>query len=367
MTKVALVITRFIVGGAQLHVLDLANRLRDRAEVFLVTGPSIGPEGDLLPAAAHFKPVIVPSMRRAINPVRDALAYRDLVRVFRDLKPDVVHTHSSKAGILGRRAAAKAGVPAIVHTVHGMPWHRDQSGIVKGFYARLERGAARHAKALICVSESVRREVLARGIAPAEKCVVIPCGVDFAPAPRSTLGLSDDAWVVMSISRLAPAKGHDLLLDAAAKAMREVPTLQLIFVGDGSERRALERKAERMGLGDHLIITGVVDHAKVPGYLSRANVVAHASTREGLPLTIVEAAMAGVPVVAFDLDGAREVVRPGETGLLTTPDGLADALVEAWRRESELREAAGRRAEELRVRFDPARAADRVFEVYLRS
>lgn len=366
MVKVALVITRFIVGGAQLHVLDLARRLRGRADVTLVTGPPFGPEGDLMPAAADFNPVVVPQMRRAINPVRDALAYRNLMRVFADLKPDVVHTHSSKAGILGRRAAAAAGVPTIVHTVHGMPWHRDQSALTKSFYAWLERRAAKNARALICVSEAVKAEFVAREIAPAEKCHVIPCGVELYPSPRSSLGLPDDAWVVMSISRLAPAKGHDLLIDAAARVLRDIPTLQLVFVGDGAERARLERLAEKRGLGDHLVITGVLAHDKIPAYLSRANVVAHASTREGLPLTLIEAGLAGVPVVAFDLDGAREVVRHGETGLLTQPGRLHEALLEAWRRERELRENAWKRADELRARFDPARMADRIFELYQR-
>lgn len=366
MIKVAQIITRLIQGGAQAHVLELCEFLKrdGRFEVTLIAGPPIGPEGELVTRARSLgiELLIVDSMRRAINPWRDWRAGRELRRLLGAWRPDIVHTHSAKAGVLGRRAAAALGVPKIFHTIHGMPFHPGQSVFVRELGAWFERRGARVSTKLICVGAAMRDAVTFWDIAPHEKIEVIPCGVDLSKfdarhVPRADLGLPD-GFLVVTVSRLAVGKGHAELIDAATGM-----DARLVFVGDGELRGALEARAERRGVTLH--VTGMVPPERVPSYLAAADVVAHPSFREGMPLALLEGALAQRPLVALDFDGAREIVRDGENGILCAPDELAASLRRMRSEHERFARAAREGVGDLRLRYDKEKTLARVAHLYV--
>lgn len=341
--RVAHVITRMIVGGAQENTFyncrDLVERFGD--EVLLITGPSPGPEGALLEQAqAAFPVAVIPTLNRAINPFRDWHAYREIKRHLREFRPDVVHTHSAKGGILGRLAAAALQVPAIVHTVHGAPFGPYEPWWRSKFYQACEWYAGQKCHALISVADAMTELLVNAKIAPREKFTTIYSGMEVEPFLESAklredyrrrLGFSENDIVVAKIARLFPLKGHPDLLAAAAVAIQKVPQLQFLLIGDGILRGQVEQQIAARGLDAHFKFTGLVPPAEIPGYLAASEMLVHTSLREGLPRTLPQALLAGKPVIAYDIDGAREVTLPNQTGfLLPAGDiaGLAAAIVE---------------------------------------
>ncbi len=325
------VITRMILGGAQENTLLTCEGLvRKGHDVLLLTGPTTGPEGELLGEAARRNVPVeeVPGLVRPIAPLKDWRACRLLRERFRALRPDVVHTHSSKAGVLGRIAARKAGVPVVVHTIHGLPFHRYQDPLRNWLYARAESYAARRCDRIICVADAMTRQAVAAGVAPPDHFVTVHSGMEvesFVAARsqredmRARLGYSADDFVIVKLARLFELKGHEFVLDAAAALSRSHPRARFLLVGDGMLREALEERARKLGIADRVKFAGLVPAAEVPGYLAAADLAVHASLREGLPRVVPQALLTGTPVVAFDLDGAPEVIRHGETGLLVPP------------------------------------------------
>lgn len=341
--RVAHVITRMILGGAQENTLLTCEGLRERFgdEVLLVTGPALGPEGSLI-ERAHERGVpvaIVPALRRAIHPARDLASYAAIKRTLRDFAPDVVHTHSAKGGILGRAAAWSLGTKAIVHTVHGAPIYPGQGAATRAFYTACERWAARRCHALVSVADAMTEQLVAAGIAPREKFTTIYSGMDVEPflaaeaqraRVRAELGYRDDDIVVGKIARLFELKGHDDVVEAARAVVTRVPRVAFLFVGDGELRASLGRRIDEAGLGERFRFTGLVPPERIPGLLAAMDLVVHASLREGLARVLPQALLAGRPVVSYDVDGAREVVIDGETGILLPPRdvaGLAGAIV----------------------------------------
>jgi glycosyltransferase involved in cell wall biosynthesis len=366
--KIVHVITRMILGGAQENtLLSCAGLLGLGHQVRLVTGPTAGPEGELLSEArSRGVPVEeIPDLVRPVSPLRDLRAYRALRRRFAELAPDVVHTHSSKAGVLGRAAARAAGVPVVVHTIHGLPFHRYQSALLRWAYARAERWAARRCDQLVSVAEAMTDQAVAAGVAPREKFVTIYSGMEVEPflrarerrrEVRARLGYAPGDFVVAKLARLFELKGHQYLLEAARRASVAHPELRLLLVGDGVLRGRLQAQARAAGLAEQVTFAGLVPAAEVPGYLAAADLLVHASLREGLPRAVPQALLAGTPVAAFDLDGTGEIVRDGETGLLVAPRD-AQGLAGAIRRMVEDREFAARSAaagQELARRLFPA-------------
>ncbi len=319
------VITRLILGGAQENTVLTCEGLRARGhQVTLVTGPPLGPEGELLERARRggYRVIVLDSLRRAIHPWRDWTSYRALRRLFREERPQIVHTHSSKAGVLGRRAARAERVPVVVHTIHGLPFHEYQSRLAHGVYRACERAAAGWCDRMFCVGEVMKEKAVAAGLGPPEKFDVVYSGMEVerflrpqdGAAARSRLGIPAGATVAGVVSRLAPLKGHEYLIDAAEE-------LHLLFVGDGETKGEVEKRARKRGVP--VTFTGMVAPDRIPEMLAAMDLLVHTSFREGLPRAIPQAILAGVPVVAFDCDGAREVVRAGETGRLVPPGDTA--------------------------------------------
>ena len=342
--RIAHVITRLILGGAQENtVLSCEDLLRIYGDdVLLVTGPPLGPEGSLLERArAGGVPLeIIPELRRAIHPWRDLVSYRRILQILRDFRPEVVHTHSGKAGILGRMAASRLGVPAIVHGVHGAPFHPYQSAAARLFFRACERWAAPKCHAFVSVADAMTDLMAGAGVAPREKFTTIYSGMEVEPLLESAkhrgrvrleLGYRPEHVVIGKVARLFHLKGHEYVIRAARQVVDAQPDARFLLVGDGILRDRLERQIAGAGLEGHFQLTGLVPPERIPELIAAMDIVVHASLREGLARVLPQALIGGKPVVSYDVDGAREVVIPDQTGFLLPPKSvgeMADALTQ---------------------------------------
>ena len=366
--RIAHVITRMIVGGAQENTLlccqDLIRLYDD--DVLLVTGPSLGPEGDLLGQGRGGDVPLapVPELRRAIHPWRDSHSYFAIKRILREFKPDVVHSHSAKGGVLGRMAAHALRVPAIVHTVHGAPFHPYQGGAARRLFRWCESYAARRCHAMVSVADAMTELMVDAGVAPRDKFTTIYSGMDVEPflaandhrqRVRDELGFSDQHVVIGKIARLFHLKGHEYLVQAARRVVQQCPNARFLLVGDGLLREKLQRQIAEADLSEYFRFVGLVPPEQIPAMLGAMDVLVHVSLREGLARALPQALIAGKPVVSYDVDGTREVAITGETGFLIPPKQvgpLADALIElasdAQLRERMGQEGRGRFTEQFR-------------------
>jgi glycosyltransferase involved in cell wall biosynthesis len=376
--RICHVITRLILGGAQENTILSCRGLHQRGhDVTLVTGPAVGPEGELLSAAKAdgYRVTVLDTMRREIHPFHDWRAYRELVRLLRDLRPDVMHSHSSKAGILARAAASHVGGMKIVHTIHGLPFHPYQGAVAHRLYVELERHAARKTDAIISVADAMTRQALSAGVGEARQYTTIYSGMEVEPylaRPsaadefRRGLNLPDGAVLVTQVSRLAELKGHEFILQAA-RLLRS-SNVYICFVGDGRLRPAIERQIAEMGLPDRFRLTGLLPPAMIPAVMHATDILVHCSLREGLARALPQAMLAGKPVVSYDVDGAAEVVS-ADTGVLLPPrevTGLA-AAIDQLAGAAAQRERLGRAGREMaKARFDWRVMVDQIEALYKR-
>ena len=336
-------ITRLIVGGAQentlLTVEDQHHLFGDR--VTLITGPGLGPEGSLEDRARNggLDLRIINASRRSIHPWRDCQTYRELVRLLKQIRPDVLHTHSSKAGIIGRVVAARLNLPC-VHTIHGASFHVGQSQFAYKMYEWLERRVAPMTDRFISVCDAMTEQYVEAGIAPRNQFTTVYSGFDVEPflhpprppaTVRAELGLKPDDVVIGKVARLFPLKGHEYLVRAAKSVIDRCPNVRFLLVGDGILRPQFEAELAASGIRDRFVFAGLVPPSQVPELIHAMDIVAHTSVWEGLARVLPQGLIAGKPVVSYDIDGAGEVVIPGETGFLLPPrslNELSDALCE---------------------------------------
>jgi glycosyltransferase involved in cell wall biosynthesis len=341
--RIVHIITRMIVGGAQentrFNCLDLVRDYGD--DVTLITGPSLGAEGSLLDKYQDpdLKTILVPELIRSIRPWTDFRAARILQKHLTQLRPDVVHTHSAKAGILGRSVAWKLKIPCVVHTVHGAPFHPYQAWPVRKLYQICERWAARRCHRLISVADAMTDLLVEAKIAERSKFVTIYSGMDIEPflnadqnrlQLRKDLGIRPEDIVVGKIARLFHLKGHQYLLACAQRVVQADPRIRFLLVGDGILRESLEKEIASMGLKNHFIFTGLVPPHEIPELIGAMDMLMHVSLREGLARALPQALLAGKPVISYDIDGAKEVVIEGQTGILLPPKSiqpLGDAIL----------------------------------------
>ena len=353
--RIVHVITRLIVGGAQENTLLTAAGQAEEFgdDVTVVTGPGAGPEGSLEEWALQrgLAVRLIPEMGRAIRPWKDWRSYQAIATAIRELSPDIVHTHSSKAGILGRAAAHRQQVP-VVHTIHGAAFHFGQSRLSQAVFRQAERWAARRCQKLISVCDAMTRQYVNARIATPEMFTTIYSGMDVEPfldPPRSReevraeLGFQDDDIVVGKVARLFNLKGHRYLLEAASQIIEKCPRARFLLVGDGPLRDQFEARISRDGLADHFVLAGLVPPGRIPELLHATDLVVHASVWEGLARVLPQSMIAGKPVVSFEIDGAPEVVLHEETGLLVQPESV-EGLIESVTRlasDQELRDRMG--------------------------
>jgi glycosyltransferase involved in cell wall biosynthesis len=363
--KICHVITRLIVGGAQENTVATCIGLRRQGhECDLVTGPQTGPEGSLAEQvrAADVPLIYLDELRRAPNPFQDIAACRALRRLFERERYDIVHTHSGKAGFVGRLAAHLAGVPVVVHTIHGPSFYRYQNPVGNWIFRAAEQVAAQWTTQFVSVADAMTEQYRAAGIAG--RYVTVRSGMDieaFLRAPASR------GFVVGKVARLFRLKGHEYLMEAAPAIVAAVPEVKFLIVGDGAYRQRYERWADRLGLRDRFEFVGLVRPDEIPGLMARMDVLVHLSLREGLPRTLPQALASGRPVVAFDVDGAREVCRDGATGFLVRAEdaaGVADAVIRLLR-DRELATRFGARGRELvRAEFAEERMVTEIINLY---
>ena len=340
--RIVHIITRLILGGAQENTVLTAAGLHHlyRDDVTLITGPAEGPEGDLFgrTAAEGLKVEVMPELVRAIRPALDFQAYRKLRAAIRRLEPEVVHTHSSKAGILGRWAAWDERVPAVVHTIHGLPFGPFETPLKNRLYIALERWAARRCHAIVGVCDAMAAQALATGVGRPEQYLTVYSGMDAdaflnPPRPRDEvrreLGLAEDEVAFATVARLFELKGHDDILAIATRVIEANPKVRFVWIGDGIWRERLTAQIDRLGLRSSFILTGLVPPDRIPELLQAADAVIHPSLREGLARVLPQSLLVGRPVISYDIDGAREVVLP-ETGILLKPrdlEGLGNGIL----------------------------------------
>ena len=331
--RVSHVITRLIVGGAQENTLSSVVGLGRRPdwEVELISGPTRGAEGSLESVARAVPGLlrVEPSLVRPVHPLMDGLAYLRLKAHFRRTRPHIVHTHSGKAGIVGRFAARHAGVPLVIHTIHGPSFGEFQGRLANTAFRGAELAAARATDHFVVVAEAMARQYQAAGIGTPGQYTRIFSGFDLDPflgAGRDAelaarLGIRPGDFVVGKVARLFRLKGHDELFAEANDLVRRVPNVRFLLLGDGPWRARFEAMATASpALSGRFIFAGLVPPSEVCRYLGLMDVLVHLSRREGLARVLPQALAAGKPVIALDCDGAGEVCREGETGFLLKGD-----------------------------------------------
>jgi glycosyltransferase involved in cell wall biosynthesis len=339
--RVLHIITRMIVGGAQENTLLSVEGLDKlpEYEVTLASGVDNGPEGELLSRArTTTRLVIIPELGRSINPLADLKAFWKLYRLIKRGRYHIVHTHSSKAGVLGRLAAKLAGTPFIVHTLHSLVFHEYQPWLVNRTWRVVKKVCAPVTDHFISVSSIISQKAIAAGIDRPDKFSTIYSGMELdwflqaqvdGAAIRREFGIPLAAPVVGKIARLFPLKGHDQLMDAAPEIVRRQPDVRFFLIGDGILYEHLRARAQAAGILDNFVFAGLIDRERIPEMLAAMDVVVHTSLREGLARVLPQALAMGKPCVSFDIDGAPEVVIPDQTGYLVKPNdaaGLADCV-----------------------------------------
>lgn len=339
--RILRIIARLNVGGPAIHVTLLTQKLVPPAyESTLVCG-SIDPgEGDMryYAEARGVTPIIVPELGRGVNPLRDLVTTWKLYKLIREIEPDIVHTHTAKAGFAGRLAAWLAGVPVIVHTFHGHVFHGYFSKPVTQLFIMLERLTARMSDTVIVLTEGLRRELAEQyRITRRRHMTVLPLGLDldgFKNTPRKTgdfrraHNIPAEVALVGIVGRLVPVKNHALFLEAAAKIRAQMPDVHFIIVGDGDDemRASIRAKIDELSLNDAVTMTGWV--RDVAPIYSDLDALVISSVNEGTPVTVIEALAGCCPVVATAVGGLPDLLDGGALGALV-PSGDADALAAA--------------------------------------
>jgi glycosyltransferase involved in cell wall biosynthesis len=325
-------ITRLIVGGAQENTMYTAALLdKIRYQVEILSGPQTGSEGSLIEEvrARDIPLTIVPELVRQISPLNDFRSLTKMARSMRNNRCTIVHTHSSKAGILGRYAARLAGVPIIIHTVHGWSFHDRMSPLTRRTYIQLERLAASFSNSIITVSNRDIEKGLAARIGSRQQYHLIRSAIpldEFDPsnfehnAVRQELGIPDDAVVIGSIGRFSPQKNPLDWIRIAGEINRAADNVHFLLVGDGPLRSEVEMMLKSEGLWERTTLTGL--RRDVPRLLSIMDIFLLTSLWEGLPRTIPQAMTMGIPVIANRVGGIPEIIQEGVTGYLCQPGDI---------------------------------------------
>ncbi|MBN1562315.1 MAG: glycosyltransferase family 4 protein [Anaerolineae bacterium] len=341
--RIMRIIARLNVGGPAIHVTLLTEHLSPPDYESLLVCGQIGPdEGDMTYLAAQrgIEPVYIAELGRALSPIRDLSTLYKLWRLMRQFRPDVVHTHTAKAGFVGRIAAWLARVPVRVHTFHGHVFHGYFSPVKTKLFLWLERFTARLSDRLITISPGLRDELVTEyRIAPVSKFEIVPLGLELAPYAetprhqgdfRAEFNIPSDAPLIGIVGRLVPIKNHALFLQAADQVRRTIPNAQFVIIGDGERRAEIEAHVDTLNLRDAVTFTGWLQDLK-PAY-SDMDVLVISSDNEGTPVSIIEALAAGVAVVSTAVGGVPDLLRNGDYGRLVPPHdpgALADAIIDA--------------------------------------
>lgn len=336
--RIARITTTLNISGPSLQTILLtAGFTQAGHETLLIAGePWSGDSMEGLAQRYGVQPRLVPLLHRTLNPWHNLRALWRLYRILRELHPDIVHTHGTTAGFLGRLAARLAGVPVVVHTLHVHPFRGYYDRVATFFFIWIERIGALLSDSILTLSEGLRRELVETyHITSRKRINVLPLGFDlarFAETPRqqgifrATCKIPPRAPLVGIVGRLLPVKNHALFLQAAALIHQARPDVCFVIVGDGAEGEALRVQAQALGLAENVIFAGWQDD--MPAVYSDLDVLVSSSHNEGMPVPLLEALVAGVPVAATAVGGIPDLLEYGRAGLLVPP-GDAAALAQA--------------------------------------
>ncbi len=330
--KILHIITRLVQGGAQLNTVMCCEAQKKAGhDVILAYGPIYGPEGSLFEQArnAGIELHEVPSMVREVSPKKDREATDQLRELIRQLKPDIVHTHSSKAGVIGRIAAWDCKTPAVIHTVHGLPFHRGNNWLKNRVFIAAEKHAAKRCHKIIGITQAMIDEFNRRRIGRPDQYEVVPSGVDvgaFEMCPeektqlrekvRAKYNIEPDAKVIGLVARLDKFKGHDDLINCMPLLRHDHGNVYALFVGEGWYGKTLRDRIGFSSLGANVIFTGMLPENEVREHLAAMDLCVLPSYQEGQGRALVEAMLCDVPIVGYDVGGIPEVCIDGETGRL---------------------------------------------------
>jgi len=329
--------------------------------------------------------VVVDRLRRAINPYNDLIAYYKIKNLLERLQPDIVHTHSAKAGILGRIVAYgikgrwAPNRPAVVHTVHGLPFHPYQSRWVNRLYVAIEKYTAGRTDCFISVADAMTQQARAAGIgmdkeyvtaysAIDEDAFLNPISEDRRRDFRHKYGIAADAVVLVTIARLFMLKGHDYIIESAKTLAGRFPNVVWLFVGDGNLSEHYRNQLRELGLAERFKFTGLMPPDRIPLAVQASDILVHCSLREGLARTLPQAMLCGRPAISFDVDGAREVVNEN-TGRLIEPKNV-EQLIKACAeliQDKQLRDRLGQQGRQfVKDKFAPETMVNTIEQVYQR-
>jgi len=374
--RVLHVITRLIRGGADENTVFTVEGMdpsRYESDIVAGRGSDVSAFSERIRRCTR----VLPELVRDPHPWYDLVALFKLTRLIRRGRYDIVHTHTAKGGFLGRLASRLAGVPHVVHTLHGVTFHDHIPAPVRRVYVLMERLAAPCCDVMITVGEDVKRKYLEEAIGTRQQYVTIPSGMDTRsfeevrsdPSVRTDvrreLGFADDDLVIGMVSRLEPRKGYEYLFEAMRRLAPDFPRLRLLVVGEGAQHAELERLVRRLNLTERVVFAGYrEDVARV---ISAFDIAALTSLWEGLPRVLVQYSLLERPIVTFEVEGAREVVDDGVSGWVV-PLKDVDTLVDRLRRTAAnpaLRGEFGRRSRERVLgRWDVERMVERITAVY---
>jgi len=385
--KIVHIITRLILGGAQENTLITCKLLAQRGhDVTLITGPALGPEGELFKQTKNqkYKTIVVPKMIRAICPLYDTISYFQIKEHLKRIKPDIVHTHSAKAGILGRFAAHSIHNTQydmrntkIVHTIHGLAFHPYQNQLINKFYIAIEKAAAKRTDFFISVADAMTNQALAAGIGRPDKFTTAysaiekddflqPISEQLRRTFRLKYGIAEDAVVLVTIARLFMLKGHEYIIESAKTLSKQYENAVWLFVGDGNLSEHYKKQVRQLGLSKKIKFTGLLPPGQVPLAIQSSDILVHCSLREGLARTLPQAMLCAKPAVSFDIDGAREVVNEN-TGRLIEQKNVEQlkkacaGLIE----DKDLRDSLGKAGREsVKEKFAPKTMVDTIEAVY---
>ncbi len=377
--KVMRMIARLNIGGPAIHVILLTSMLNsERYESILVTGKEGPKEGNMLSLAREkgVEPLMVPSLGRELHPLRDLITLWKLYWLIRREKPDIVHTHTAKAGTVGRLAAWLAGVPVIIHTFHGHVLHGYFSSWKNSFFRSIERFLARRCSRVITVSECCRQDLLRYNIGTDESLRTIYLGLELEKfrlpdeeevrqIVRQQYEIPQEAFVVGIVARLVPIKRHEVLFQAVPKVLREYPETYFVIVGDGELRESLEQLAQRLNIAHCCIFCGFRNDPE--RVYAAFDLTVLTSGNEGLPVTVIESLASGKAVVATEVGGVPELIEEGKNGYIVekeNPDSVADGIIKAVA-DPEKTKTMGKNAQDETIRkFSSQRLMEEIDSLY---
>lgn len=344
-TRILRILNRFNLGGPTYNASLLTKYLSDNYETLLIGGPNEKNEHDSMhiPHSLGIEPQIVDSMVRSLNFFQDRKAYSDIKKIIADFKPDIVHTHASKAGALGRRAAHQLNVPVVVHTYHGHVFEAYFNGFVSNIYKGIERRLSRKTDAIIALSERQRNDLVVKHrICKTDQVHIIPNGFDLdkyqvsadekRKAFREKYKLAPTDFAVGIIGRMVPVKNHGLFVEVIDRVLKQDGSrLRVFIVGDGETKDETVALLQQKGIdftengGPTATVHFTSWQTDVDAIIAGLDLVALTSLNEGTPVCLIEAQAANCPVVSTDVGGIRDIVVDGKTALLSA-GGNADAM-----------------------------------------